>query len=271
MDRDDFVRQRPAKHVRHGLVGVVAVIPAADVAEDEVPLPEASAPGCRAAGRQATSRHCPGAVEVGRVDGTLAKADQPQHDLGPGDPEPDDPVVAFPHHDCIELARELGLAHTLAEDTRGEVLEDMAVDAARPLHQLPLVRALDRADVCHHAIDRPRIAEGEMFPEPLVHGERYLFGLQIHGSGNRTRCFCRCPVTLHRADLRETGLVHCTCETPADPEDRFTFAWDEQYPVLHRPGKIVEVDVAGDERELPAGVHGVHPYPETLQPVVETH
>jgi hypothetical protein len=209
------------------------------------------------------------AVEVRGVDRTLAEPDQPEHDLGLEHAEPDEPLVALLHHQGVEPARQLRLAHPPAEDLGHALLEHAAVDRTRPLHQGELIRALDRAGPEHLPVEAVHVPEREVLPEALVDRDRHLLGLEVDRRGDPRHARRGVPVTPHGPDLREERLVLRPLVAPPDPEAGLAVAGDEQHAVLHGAREVEEVDLAEDGGELPPGVRGIHQAPEPLEPVRE--
>ncbi len=103
-----------------------------------------------------------------------------------------------------------------------------------------------------------------MLPESLDQTECNQFGLDEYCLRQVVGGCCGVTVASHLPDIRKLRLCDSSLAAPPDPEDRIAVRRDEQNPVLHRPGEIIQVYLAEYCGHLPAGTGFVHSRPEAV-------
>ena len=123
-------REGLSEYIGHGLVGMIALHPAADIHEDEIAVPESSASVAKQRDCRGEAKAASRAVECGGVETVLSKPDLTHDNFGVKHAEPDRSMVPFFNEEGIEEGAKRCFTHTAPEQFRNPFFEHSLVNPA---------------------------------------------------------------------------------------------------------------------------------------------
>ena len=239
---------------RDALVGVIAAPAARNVEQHGIAAAKQALGRTDGLHGDAGADRAGGAVERRRHQAVLTVACKAEHILGRRLIVTGDAHRAVVKHGGADFRTQTGLAQAGAQERRRNSFENLCVDFSGVPHAFQLVGTLDGAQTAQNTVDGGR-SERKIL---LEHGkllQRHRPRRDVNRFRDMRKGGCNAAEAAKRTDVGKAGVAHGAFIGMAHEKGRL-IGRDDERALLHRAGKIIQVDLAVEQNHPPVGVGG---------------